>query len=993
MTSETVGSASILIEADFGTFDEQLKARLVAAARSAGAAAERALKKSGNDSGKGFAGEVEKSVNRQSKSSGERSGSFFGNAFRTAAARAVGQGLFRGLAASAGGLLTALSPLTTILGGASAAVVALAGALVTASGSAISLAGILGSLGLAVGALTVGFSGVGDAVKAQSKAQAELAKTGAVSANTQKELDAALKNLAPSAAAVVTQLSSMAPAWEAVRRSVQGALFEGVAQSIAALGNQFLPILSRQLTTTATTLNSTGRSLATFLATGNRSSQINSIFTGLNGILRSLLAPLNTLSAGLLDTFQASLPFAQGLANTLATLTTNFGEFLSESVRSGAFNTFLTTATTLAQSLFRLLGNVATILGQVFAAGNAAGGGLLTLLANITGQFSQFLRSAEGQSALASFFGLISEAGETLVGIFQTLQPLLAGIGSLFRALQGPIKILGAALTGVFAQLSTTLGGFLAQLGPVLGQLVTALAPVVTILGGVLNGVLKALLPVVLSLVQAFATIVPTLAPIVAILGSVLVNALSQISGVLVQLIPVLAQAIAAFATGLAPALTILQPVLAQLVTSLLGVVQALIPILVSLIPVIPAIAALSVNVAQLVVALLPLVTSILGSMASLLTALAPTIAQLVPPIIAVIGAFAQMGLALVQVVAAIVGFVSRSIAAFASFRNGVIAQVSAAVASVASFVSSLIGKVTDAMAKVRGAVSDGIATVVAFFRNLPGQVVGALSGLAGQLYTAGVQAVAGLAKGITDKGRAVLDAAKDLASKVTGALDSVLHFGSPSKVTTALGQDTGQGFVNGIKSQVDAVGRAANDLASAGLVTPEVGTAAVQAAQAANVAVFDLGLSLVDGILAGFTRQQVALDQQMVRLADVLVTRVIALLRAINLPGINTLNIPGLANGGVISRDGIYRGAERNRPEAVIPLTKPRRAQQLMDSTGLSALVSAGRGSSSKTVEVPIHVAGNVVDYAALNSHIEAILQKYGFRPVLGLNVAGGSI
>lgn len=1086
---------------------------------------------------------------------GDDAGNFFSRAFRAAAARGIGKGLFTGLVASAGGLVTALSPLSTLLGGGAAAVIALAGAIAQASGAAISLAGVLGALGLAAVTLKVGFSGLGDAMKAQSAAQAELAATGKVSEATQKKLDAALKGLAPSAAAVVRQLGAMAPAWQAVQRSVQGNLFAGVSTVIANLGNRYLPLLNTALGTAATTLNQTAQGFGRFLNTSSRAGQISTIFSGLNGVLRTLLAPLTTLAGGFLDIFTKSLPFAQQLANVLSSIGTSFGEWLSKVAASGQFTTFMQNAMTLAGNLFQLLGNLGSIIGSVFAAGAGTGGNLLVILRNLTGAAAQFLKSAEGQKALASFFALIGQAGQVVVGVFKTLSPLLSGIGALFQALQGPIKVLGAALTGVFGMLATTLGSALAQLGPILGQLVVALAPVVTILGGVLNGALQAIIPLILTVVQAFVQLVPALAPIVQILGVALTTTLSQLSGLLIQIVPVLAQFIAAIAAGLQPVLAALQPVLATLIASFVQIVVALLPILTSLLPLIPAAAQLSLAFTNLVIALLPLVTSILASLASALVQLAPFIAMLIPPIVAVITWFTGMVTAITRVVAAVANFAASVISKFAQVRGQAIAAISALISGVVSFFAGLPGKVSAAMTTFASAVQRKLDQVAQFFKALPGKVSAAISGLASALFAAGSQAVAGLVNGIKSKAGEVLAAAQDLAGKVKSGIGNALKIFSPSRVTTLQGEQSGQGLANGLLNKVRTVGRAATELANAvpaavgktltkfnsslislsnslpasakrridavvasgkaqfdalgkasvaldakmkasqsklqdllqksqqlatsvaqavlqtgditqgqdtsfkGIVArltaavtnartfskvlaalqksglnstslqqiiaagPEAGsqigqsllsagragiaqvnklqtqlqTAANQAAKSASNAIFGQGIALAQGVVAGLTKQRANLDKQMTRLADVLVLRVLKLLQALKLPGVNTLKIPGLKDGGVVQGRGasgmLARVGEYGRKEAVIPLERPKRARELMDSTGLSALVAAGNGGKSKTVEVPIHVAGNVIDYDALVEHLEKVFRKYGLVPKLGIVTAGGAL
>lgn len=238
---------------------------------------------------------------------------------------------------------------------------------------------------------------------------------------------------------------------------------------------------------------------------------------------------------------------------------------------------------------------------------------------------------------------------------------------------------------------------------------------------------------------------------------------------------------------------------------------------------------------------------------------------------------------------------------------------------------------------------------------------------------------------GIVSQLRSAVNNAKQFSTVLAGLRRAGLNAASLQQIAEA-GPETG----TAIGTSILRAGRAG--VAEVNKLQLQLQKAAAAAAKTASDAVFGQGLRLAQGVVTGLQRQKAALDRQMVRLADVLVARVLALLRSLKLPGVNTLNIPGFAHGGVVGREQVVRVAERNRREAIIPLTNPRRAQQLMDQTGLSAL--AGRsGGRSRTVEVPIHVAGSVVDYDALTAHIEKVLTRFGLRPVLGLNLAGGTV
>lgn len=742
----------------------------------------------GEAAGDGFGDGFRRSARRGADDGGRDAGGFFARAFETAASRAVGGALLRTFAVGIGGLITAASPLSTVLGGAAAAVVALAGALAQASGAAISLGGVLGSLGLAAATLKVGFSGVGDAMKEQSKAQEELARTGEISTATQERLDAAMKGLAPSARALVQQLGAMAPAWEAVTRAVQQNLFAGVSTAIANLGNRYLPILSQQLGKAATTINQTVTSLASFLNTSNRASQISTIFSGLNRILRTLLQPLGVLAAGFLDIFTASLPFAQQLANVLASIGTSFGEWLGRVADGDGFQTFMQTAMTLAGQLFQLLGNIGSIIGSVFAAGTAAGGNLLTILRNVTGQFAQFLKSAAGQEALASFFGLIAQAAQVVVGVFRTLQPLLAGISTLFTALRPAISSLGATLSGVFGQLATQLGGALTQLAPLLSTLVSRLTPLANALGSILGAAITGLTPIIGALVQGLTALAPGIAALAQTISGVLTQAFVTLGPLISQLLVTLGQLIGTYLVAVSPVIQILASAILQLLAPIAQLVQGFLTIVQALIPLLPPLAQLNAVLIQIVLAFLPLVTTVLQLFADQMTNIAPAIAQAVPlmaqliafltrianAVLPVVQAFVQMGVLVIQVFAAIdlafLGFVAKMIGSIIQLGVGMVSNaISAGRALLQAFVTAF------------NAVRDGAKTFVdnvgQVVGTIAGKIKGALSGIASAFtapFEAAYNAVSGVISRIIGLVSGAVDRISGLVSKITGALGKI---------------------------------------------------------------------------------------------------------------------------------------------------------------------------------------------------------------------------
>jgi TP901 family phage tail tape measure protein len=108
----------------------------------------------------------------------------------------------------------------------------------------------------------------------------------------------------------------------------------------------------------------------------------------------------------------------------------------------------------------------------------------------------------------------------------------------------------------------------------------------------------------------------------------------------------------------------------------------------------------------------------------------------------------------------------------------------------------------------LRSTVETKIGEVVALAQGLPGQITGALSGLAGDLLQIGIDAIQGLIDGLSS-----IDVGSILGDIVSGAVDfakGVIKTNSPSKLTRdVLGKPMGEGIVVGIESTAESVKQA----------------------------------------------------------------------------------------------------------------------------------------------------------------------------------------
>jgi phage-related protein len=83
-----------------------------------------------------------------------------------------------------------------------------------------------------------------------------------------------------------------------------------------------------------------------------------------------------------------------------------------------------------------------------------------------------------------------------------------------------------------------------------------------------------------------------------------------------------------------------------------------------------------------------------------------------------------------------------------------------------------------------------------------------------------------------------------------------------------------------------------------------------------------------------------------------------------------------GFANGGIITSPTVAALAEDGRPEVVIPLTKPARAQQLAQESGLTQILNVGSSEPRSPVNVTINVQGG--DLREVRRTIEDVMAEY---------------
>lgn len=162
----------------------------------------------------------------------------------------------------------------------------------------------------------------------------------------------------------------------------------------------------------------------------------------------------------------------------------------------------------------------------------------------------------------------------------------------------------------------------------------------------------------------------------------------------------------------------------------------------------------------------------------------------------------------------------------------GAVLALAFAVAYTIKFIAWFITTVID----FGKAVGDGVGSAIKWFSELPGRILGALGNLGGLLYNAGRDLIQGLLNGA---GSLLANIGKFFVDKLPGFIKepfkAALGIHSPSRVFFGYGDDTAQGYLDGIASQRSAIMNSMSSLSAdaASAFDPVVPVSSLTASQA----------------------------------------------------------------------------------------------------------------------------------------------------------------
>ncbi len=485
------------------------------------------------------------------------------------------------------------------------------GALAGAAGAALPL---LAGLVPAVGALVIGFQGMGGALQSVTKEFAAAVAEGRSFSLSADDIQKKLAGLAPAARSFVEQFARIFPQLDQLRTQIQGALFENLDTALSRLATTTIPNIGQALTVAAGSVND-------FIL------QIAQASEGIDfaGLLEGLQPAIDAISKALVSLFQSIAPFiaaatpaAQRLAEMFRNAAENLAAMIDAGARSGAITDFLQRGLDSLHQWASLAKAVGDALFTLFQAGQAQGDSFVASLTNIINKFDAWMESAAGQNSLAQFFELGRQTMSALV-------PILEGLKGLFA------NLVSADSVSRLQALTDSIGRVL----PFLGQ-------VLDVVGRV--GALSTFVELLARIGEAIQPAVPAFQELADALGDALMSAVDSVTPLLDGLGPLLGRVVEAI-VPLIPKAAELSAQLIELVTpQLLETLDAFASALVDLSPSVIALLDaftpfVDLMAAQLIAAL-EVATPLLNVMAGAFEALLPAIEAVAPVIEKVVGLF-----------------------------------------------------------------------------------------------------------------------------------------------------------------------------------------------------------------------------------------------------------------------------------------------------------------------------------------------------------------
>lgn len=311
----------------------------------------------------------------------------------------------------------------------------------------------------------------------------------------------ALAKLAPSARATAVAVRALAPAFDKVKSATQQAFFRNFATDVKTLGKDYLPMLAKRLPEIAAGFNTMGRSVARALTVPDSRAAVDSVLSNTSGLLSKMPNALGHVVTGFLALGGAGSKYLPAIGRFIDGLTDKFRYWALQLTESGRFDQLVGAAKAGFGDLFKIIGNVGSVLGSLWKglSGGSGASSPLATLRDMTGALRTFFSSAAAQGPLQAL-------GATMAALSTVVRDVLM---AALKAIAPILEKLAPVATELGQQIGRVLVTAVEQLGPPLLKLIDRLLPIVAKVLPALGDILiNVVIPALVGLVNGITWVI-----------------------------------------------------------------------------------------------------------------------------------------------------------------------------------------------------------------------------------------------------------------------------------------------------------------------------------------------------------------------------------------------------------------------------------------------------------------------------------------------------
>ena len=312
-------------------------------------------------------------------------------------------------------LVPAIGALAAVIGAALQGVNALVALLFT-------LPTIIAGVGLSIASVVIALNGMGDAIGK------------AFQAKNAKELNEAIKDLAPSAQAFVRELLPLKDIWDTIKKATQEGFFKGFSDTLTLLADTLGPIIKKGLPQIAEAMGSFFRGIGIFLSSPVFQKFLSDVIPATIAWLSRFSPALISFLSGLIKAADAAMPFLTAVGEMLNGALLDFSSWLQGMINNGQFGEWLASMQATVALLFELGKVILQFFLSFFQTLDEAGGKDLIghLIINIETLIA-FLESPIGENFMAGLIQMIEILLYSFTGLVVIIGTIIAVVEVFIR--------------------------------------------------------------------------------------------------------------------------------------------------------------------------------------------------------------------------------------------------------------------------------------------------------------------------------------------------------------------------------------------------------------------------------------------------------------------------------------------------------------------------------------------------------------------------------